>query len=736
MPRSAQLSFSHWSGPIAIELLPGAQSEAQQAESLRLLSMLLFDAEANERAASRLMQTLHQKLRGPLGPRPSGGFDPSLRMELEQAVKAGQLRLDARPPPRIRVEAQADEIAAAPAPAPERTLTFFEARFVDEIGEAISGLDVVLVVGTARHTATTDGSGSVRFDDIESNFASLRVANPDALHDLLEPRWQQLRSGAFPTEQPQTRFMLGQDLSSIALTAEVEQLIVFTPELGRIFVELFDKTGRFRHHGVKYTISGPMTFDGVTDERGLLAHEDVLPGNYTLKFSLEFFEGADAVKDDYETPLVVLAGGAGAPQVRMIGAVPEVVMSVLGGLLFETNKNFLLPNAIPALAELIQTYEDSPHSKLLVVGHTDTSGDPGYNDPLSVERGDSVGAYLTDDVDYWLGRYGTSVPEQKRWGAREDLLMLHSLPGFDSTSSEDEVRAFQESRGLKVDGIAGPETRRQLITEYMAHDGTTLPETIEVTVHGCGENFPVDETGAGLDEAPADATEDLLDRRVELFFFDPEFGILPKPPGKNSKKSDKQYPTWRDRAERESKRVGESKLVSQIHAQLLTEDGRDLVADATVQIALPDRILPVVSSETGIVFVSAVAAGDYAARVISSDGQHEGTCTLLSNNLREPPRQTPVQGFAGSASELDSDQIEIRVLHEDGSPAAGLHYDLIVSDGDRRPGITDENGVILDAGLGSSEVTLVLSSPDSDGTSEGTARAPGGGTSEGEAESE
>ena len=39
-----------------------------------------------------------------------------------------------------------------------------------------------------------------------------------------------------------------------------------------------------------------------------------------------------------------------------------------------------------------------------------------------------------------------------------------------------------------------------------------------------------------LDAAPEDAAEDQVDRRVELFFFDTEFGIVPKPPGKNSPK--------------------------------------------------------------------------------------------------------------------------------------------------------------------------------------------------------
>jgi hypothetical protein len=88
----------------------------------------------------------------------------------------------------------------------------------------------------------------------------------------------------------------------------------------------------------------------------------------------------------------------------------------------------------------------------------------------------------------------------------------------------------------------------------MALDGISLGGAepafdIEITTHGCGENFPLDETGEELDAAPADGREDQVDRRVELFFFDKEFGIVPPAPGKNSPKGGSEYPEWRRRAE-------------------------------------------------------------------------------------------------------------------------------------------------------------------------------------------
>jgi hypothetical protein len=68
----------------------------------------------------------------------------------------------------------------------------------------------------------------------------------------------------------------------------------------------------------------------------------------------------------------------------------------------------------------------------LLVGHTDTSADPAYNDPLSLERADAVAQYLQEDFNPWLKRYDSSVAQEKRWSKREDVLMISNFPGFDT----------------------------------------------------------------------------------------------------------------------------------------------------------------------------------------------------------------------------------------------------------------------------------------------------------------
>lgn len=247
-----------------------------------------------------------------------------------------------------------------------------------------------------------------------------------------------------------------------------------------------------------------------------------------------------------------------AGRFHRIVLLPDALRVSFRGMFFDTNKNFVLPSVIAHLRGAVETFQKFPEAKILIVGHTDTRGDTGFNDILSLERAKSVAAFLKDDVDAWLERYESSVTESKRWGAREDQVMLRTLqirgflklPAPTDTNVEGRIKAAQEQLGVTVDGKIGPKTRRALIAQYMAEDDTTLPPSVEVTIHGCGEHFPLDDTGLNL-EGPGvaqDSKEDAVDRRVELFFFNAREGIQPPPPGPNSKKNSPEYPEWRRRA--------------------------------------------------------------------------------------------------------------------------------------------------------------------------------------------
>ncbi len=236
----------------------------------------------------------------------------------------------------------------------------------------------------------------------------------------------------------------------------------------------------------------------------------------------------------------------------VVRVAPNPVSRVrLVGMFFDLNKCFLLPFAMPGIQDVKDEYNQHPNSNLLIVGHTDTSGDDESNLTLSLERAEAMEAYLTDRVDPWEAFFHDDKPAIKRWGTREVQLMLTVLPkggtaffdgkpdGKGNLATTEAITAFQESEGLEQDGIAGPITRKRMIEKYMDLDGTFVPNgpanNITVTTHGCGENFPAVhfENGAHSQE----------DRRVELFFFDGP--ITPPPPaGRKSKKGSTEYPQW------------------------------------------------------------------------------------------------------------------------------------------------------------------------------------------------
>ena len=233
-------------------------------------------------------------------------------------------------------------------------------------------------------------------------------------------------------------------------------------------------------------------------------------------------------------------------QAHRITLVRSVERVRLVGMFFDLNKCFLLPSAMHGIRELKNQYDKHPDNNILVVGHTDTSGRDAYNLALSLERARAMAAYLTDDVAAWEVFFGTDQPQEKRWGHLEVQQMLTALPqgespfldttpnGVDDVRSHAAVKKFQQVHSLTDDGIAGPITRRALIAAYMGLDGTTLPPSATLTTHGCGENFPVDETG--------DDARSSENRRVEVFFF--EGPIHPPPSGPTSGRGSTDYPRW------------------------------------------------------------------------------------------------------------------------------------------------------------------------------------------------
>lgn len=360
----------------------------------------------------------------------------------------------------LRPEAESAPASAGTRGARDEERTWFEVRVVDELGEPIAGLR--LVVDTdGKQQVTTDGSGSVRIDDVAARYGWARIEDLDGLRELVGPRWDEVREGEWLAPAPDHTFM-------------------------------------------------------------------PLRGDEPIQVSLLS-----------ETPHTIVVQ-------------PWVVRARLLGLYFETNKCFLLPLANDDVASIKAIYQRNHPAALLCVGHTDTSGDPSYNDPLSVERADAVAAYLRDDIQPWLDWYGADRPWEKRWGPHEDQLMLTVMPGREGPGEgEPDVIWYRRTRGLEVDGDVGTETRKALIAEYMDRDGAKLPKDVELGTHGCGESFPLSESEiADLlgDADPTDEATKQLCRRVELYFFDQKLGVQPPAPGPVSPPGSTAYPEWERRA--------------------------------------------------------------------------------------------------------------------------------------------------------------------------------------------
>ena len=228
-----------------------------------------------------------------------------------------------------------------------------------------------------------------------------------------------------------------------------------------------------------------------------------------------------------------------------ISVQPFVVLGRLVGMHFDTDRDLPLPASLAMLPELGRLYERCRPCDVLVVGHTDTSGTVAHNEALSLRRAAVVRALLVGDVDDWLARFDAPEP----WGAAEVGSLIDALPDASARSPEQpRVKWFQTTRGLAVDGDAGPVTREALVRETMDRDGLRFPDAPKVLTHGCGEAFPLDATGLELDKAPVDGASDPLDRRVEVLFFDKALGIEPPPPNPTSAAGSTEYPAWRSSA--------------------------------------------------------------------------------------------------------------------------------------------------------------------------------------------
>jgi len=70
------------------------------------------------------------------------------------------------------------------------------------------------------------------------------------------------------------------------------------------------------------------------------------------------------------------------------------VITLSGGVLFASGKSILLPGAQTSLNQVGDALKENPEAKILVEGHTDSTGNESFNMELSRARAEAVASYL------------------------------------------------------------------------------------------------------------------------------------------------------------------------------------------------------------------------------------------------------------------------------------------------------------------------------------------------------
>jgi outer membrane protein OmpA-like peptidoglycan-associated protein len=84
---------------------------------------------------------------------------------------------------------------------------------------------------------------------------------------------------------------------------------------------------------------------------------------------------------------------------EMSSGIEEHGRIAVQNILFETDSDEILPESADALGTIAKLMNDEPEMTLLVVGHTDNTGNFDYNVSLSMDRASSVVSYLVDEMN-------------------------------------------------------------------------------------------------------------------------------------------------------------------------------------------------------------------------------------------------------------------------------------------------------------------------------------------------
>jgi hypothetical protein len=205
--------------------------------------------------------------------------------------------------------------------------------------------------------------------------------------------------------------------------------------------------------------------------------------------------------------------------------------------------------SLAILAECLREVRRHPQRTMLLTGHTDTSGDAGYNLDLSQRRANNVLAALRGDRATWvkvcLGKHKVEDYQlilkwvSRDWGFDCDPGKIDNVRG---KKTDDATEAFHKQYNIEFKdkpNKANPQGRTVTQATWEAFFDVYMTELAEILdvddtglqamrnamtfiseagtnkqAVGCGENFPKEKRGV-------DGFRSRENRRVEILFFDP-----------------------------------------------------------------------------------------------------------------------------------------------------------------------------------------------------------------------
>lgn len=201
------------------------------------------------------------------------------------------------------------------------------------------------------------------------------------------------------------------------------------------------------------------------------------------------------------------------------------------------------PTGLEVLRGALVHSKKNPKEKLLISGHTDTSGQTGYNVQLSGLRCKSVQHALLGEKDPWVK---VAVGKHKTEDYQQILKWLHLFWDWDTDpgtidnqhgpGTDKALKQFKETYNsvmggsLPVNGVVDAATWGAFFDMYMETVADSLDTDPEGLADwrknlvfldnskkwaGCGEHFPIE-------AEQADNYKSETNRRVELLFFAPE----------------------------------------------------------------------------------------------------------------------------------------------------------------------------------------------------------------------